>query len=99
MATSLLYHAFGVRGYEHVKTDYAEGKVRFTIQQALERVRAGVWAAVLMGKKCIETAILQGLIQYDGEVERALPLRNAFRPQERPPGAVFCKVDNPRGLL
>jgi len=39
MSTSLLYHAFGVRGYEHVKTEYAEGKVRFTIRQASERLR------------------------------------------------------------
>jgi len=43
------------------------------------RVRAGVWAAVLLGKKRIETAILQGLVKYEGHVEKALPLRNAFR--------------------
>ena len=33
MSTSLLYHAFGIRGYEYVRTDYQGGEVIFTIQQ------------------------------------------------------------------
>ncbi len=33
MSTSLLYHAFGVRGYEYLSTGYSEGKVTFTIDQ------------------------------------------------------------------
>jgi transposase len=33
MSTSLLYHAFGLRGYDHVKTDYNQGRVVFTVQQ------------------------------------------------------------------
>jgi len=33
MPTSLLYHAFGLRGYDYVKTDFIEGRVVFTIQQ------------------------------------------------------------------
>jgi transposase len=33
MSTSLLYHAFGLRGYDYVKTDYTEGRVVFTIRQ------------------------------------------------------------------
>jgi len=33
MSTSLLYHAFGVRGYRHVKTEYLEGEVILTIEQ------------------------------------------------------------------
>jgi len=33
MSTSLLYHAFGVRGYTHVRTYYARGQVRFRIEQ------------------------------------------------------------------
>jgi predicted dehydrogenase len=41
-------------------------------------LRAGVWAALLLGRKRIETAIFQGLIKYEGKVEQALPLRNAF---------------------
>jgi len=33
MSTSLLYHAFGVRGYRYRKTAYIEGEVVFTIEQ------------------------------------------------------------------
>jgi transposase len=36
MSTSLLYHAFGVRGYRYVKTAYAEGAMVFTIEQPRE---------------------------------------------------------------
>jgi transposase len=33
MSTSLLYHAFGIRGYEYVRTDYQGGQTIFTVQQ------------------------------------------------------------------
>jgi transposase len=33
MSTSLLYHAYGVRGYRHVKTEYSEGTITFHIMQ------------------------------------------------------------------
>ena len=33
MSTSLLYHAFGIRGYDYVRTDYRGGQVIFTIAQ------------------------------------------------------------------
>jgi transposase len=33
MSTSLLYHAFGIRGYEYVRTDYRGGGTIFTIRQ------------------------------------------------------------------
>jgi transposase len=33
MSTSLLYHAFGIRGYDYVKTTYEGGRVIFTIRQ------------------------------------------------------------------
>ena len=33
MSTSLLYYAFGLRGYAHVQTSYREGTVIFTISQ------------------------------------------------------------------
>lgn len=43
-------------------------------------VPAGVWAAILLGKKRFETAVLQGLIKYEGQVvEKAINLRSAFR--------------------
>jgi transposase len=39
MSTSLLYHAFGIRGYRYVKTEYERGGVVFTITQDRERLR------------------------------------------------------------
>jgi transposase len=42
MSTSLLYHAFGVRGYRYTKTEYIEGGVVFTIEQARNSYRCPV---------------------------------------------------------
>jgi transposase len=36
MSTGLLYHAWGVRGYRHVRTSYPEGGICFAIEQAPE---------------------------------------------------------------
>jgi hypothetical protein len=33
VSTSLLYHAFGIRGYEYIRTDYQWGQTIFTIHQ------------------------------------------------------------------
>src|SRR5271166_1475194 len=42
MSTSLLYHAFGLRGYDYVKTEYQEGGVIFTIRQRPHTLRCPV---------------------------------------------------------
>ena len=39
MSTSLLYQAFGVRGYEYRRTDFIEGQVLFTIEQGRDKLR------------------------------------------------------------
>jgi transposase len=39
MSTSLLYQAFGIRGYEHRRTGFVEGSVCFTIEQPRKRYR------------------------------------------------------------
>lgn len=39
MSTSLLYHAFGIRGYDYVRTDYQGGATIFTIRQDPEDCR------------------------------------------------------------
>jgi transposase len=39
MSTSLLYHAFGIRGYEYVRTEYQGGEVVFTIRQGSKTFR------------------------------------------------------------
>ena len=33
MSTSLLYHAFGIRGYKYVRTEYEDSETVFTIRQ------------------------------------------------------------------
>jgi transposase len=42
MSTSLLYHAFGVRGYCYVSTDYSQGAVTITIDQPRPSFRCPV---------------------------------------------------------
>ena len=39
MSTSLLYHAFSIRGYDYVRTEYQGGQVVFTIRQASKTLR------------------------------------------------------------
>ena len=54
MSTSLLYHAFGIRGYDYRKTDYAEGGVTFTIRQPRASCRCAVCGSadvIAKGKK------------------------------------------------
>ena len=42
MSTSLLYHGFAIRGYRYRKTDYVNGDVAFTIEQARRTLRCSV---------------------------------------------------------
>ena len=52
MSTSLLYHAFGLRGYDYVKTEYTEGAVVFTVQQRPHTCRCpqcGSWQVIHHG--------------------------------------------------
>jgi transposase len=39
MSTSLLYHRFGIRGYQYTRTDYRDGQTVFTIHQEPETCR------------------------------------------------------------
>jgi transposase len=48
MSTSILYHAFGLRGYRHVRTDYPEGAVMFTIAQERDKLRCPVCRSALV---------------------------------------------------
>lgn len=42
MSTSLLYHAFGLSGYDYVNTAYEGGRVIFTIRQRRHTYRCSV---------------------------------------------------------
>src|SRR4029077_15381486 len=39
MSTSFLYHAFGIRGFQYVRTEYQDGQVIFPIRQQPETCR------------------------------------------------------------
>jgi transposase len=39
MSTSLLYNAFGLRGYQYRRTEFFQGRVCFTVEQPRERYR------------------------------------------------------------
>ena len=45
MSTSLLYHAFGIRGYQYTRTDYQDGQVIFTIRQEPKTYRCAACGA------------------------------------------------------
>jgi len=47
MPTSLLYHAFGIRGYKYVRTHYENGSVLFTIRQNTKEMRCAVGHSIL----------------------------------------------------
>lgn len=42
-------------------------------------MRPSTWAAILLKKKRIELAVLQGQVSFSGEVQEALKLKDAFR--------------------
>ncbi len=42
MSTRLLYHAFGVRGYIHQRSEYVGGEVHFTVEQPSRGLRCAV---------------------------------------------------------
>ena len=53
MSTSLLYHAFGVRGHRYVRSEYLAGGVVFSIQQDREHLSCpacGTSAVILRGR-------------------------------------------------
>lgn len=43
------------------------------------KVPAGVWAAILLGKKRIEMALIQGKLKLEGKAEEGLKLRDVFK--------------------
>ena len=58
MSTSLLYHAFRIRGYKYTRTEYRNGQVIFTIDQQPETFRCSA---------CGSTQVISR-----GEVDRCL---------------------------
>src|SRR5271155_4984225 len=54
MSTSILYHAFGIHDYEHVKTVFQDGRVTFTARnkRASDRCSVcGCWSVIRHGEQ------------------------------------------------
>jgi transposase len=45
MSTSLLSHAFGIRGYHYTRTDYQGGQVIFSIHQEPQNCRCPAYGS------------------------------------------------------
>ena len=50
MSTSLLYHAFSIRGNDYVRTEYQGGQVVFTIRQASKTLRCEACGSATSGR-------------------------------------------------
>ncbi len=75
MSTSLLYHAFGVRGYRYVKTKYVGGEIIFVIEQPRETCRCSACGSdnvIGRGKnpRCFRALPIGGMPVY---LELAIP--------------------------
>ncbi len=62
---------------ENGKLNYEKGKLPENFDIVLE-VPKGIWAMILLRKKRLETAFLQGKIKIKGKIEEALKLRSAL---------------------
>jgi transposase len=61
MSTSLLYHAFGLRGYDYVKTEYQHGAVVFTLRQRPHTCRCSRCGSREVGPRGHQLRSFQGV--------------------------------------
>jgi hypothetical protein len=71
MSTSLLYHAFGIRGYEYTRTDYQDGQTIFTIHQDPKTCRC--WAPTQKVQPSPLLGRMQGEVIRSGRLVDVLP--------------------------
>jgi transposase len=80
MSTSLLYHAFGVRGYQYTRTDYRGGQAIFSTHQE--------------PKTCRCSACGSARVQSRGQIERrfrAVPIGSRATFIDLPIRRVECR--------
>jgi transposase len=81
MSTSLLYHAFGIRGYRYVRTQHIGGATIFTIRQPVESLRCSA---------CGSRAVCpRGHVTRDF---RSLPIGNRLTTLTLPIPRVQCRA-------
>ncbi len=81
MSTSLLYHAFGIRGYHYVRSDYCDSQVIFTIMQ-----ESGNWRCSACGAREVHS---RGHVQ---RYFRSLPIGSRMTAVVLPIPRVECRV-------
>lgn len=61
MSTTLLYHMFGIQGYEYRRTDFRQGAACFTIEQAREKYRCPQCGSAAVNAQGHKERLLQSL--------------------------------------
>lgn len=61
MSTSLLYHGFGIRGYQYVKTAYEAGRVTFTIRQERGDLRCAACGSLRVVRRGFQSRCFRSL--------------------------------------
>ena len=61
MSTSLLYHEFGIRGYQHVRTDRGEGATVFHIEQPRDKLRCAHCGSANVTRQGSRERVFRGL--------------------------------------
>ncbi len=80
MSTSLLYHAFGIRGYDYLGTAYEDGHVRFTIGQRRHTYRCPACGAREVAPRGCRRRTFQAVPIGGKPVEIALAIRRVACP-------------------
>src|SRR5271157_3549249 len=65
MSTSLLYHAFGIRGYIYTRTAFVGGTIHFAIDQGKKPLALASWCA-MRGRMCKIGGVVSGGIPGRG---------------------------------
>ena len=82
MSTSLLYQAFGIRGYRYVRSDYVEGAVLFTIEQERANLRCSACGSSRVTAHGGEPRLFR-LVPIGLKPTRKIPVMN---------GSIPCKL-------
>ena len=61
MSTTLLYNMFGIRGYEHRRTDYYQGSACFTLEQRREKYRCSACGSAAVHAQGHKERLLRSL--------------------------------------
>jgi transposase len=78
MSTSLLYHGWGVRGYQHRATMFEEGMIRFNIEQDPDTFRCSVCRSNNVMKSGVVTRLFRSLPIGSKAVWIELPIQRLW---------------------